>query len=159
MADPDPSPEEYGPDGETAAPGSSLRSREDSTEPIEYTPGPAEPVISLDNYRMIRKIGEGGMGMVYEAEQHSPRRLVALKIIRGGPLAGERAQRLFQREIQALARLRHPGIAAIYESGRTAEGQYFYSMELATGQTLDAYLSRQHGHPSEAREPLRARLE
>ncbi len=79
--------------------------------------------------------------MVYEAEQQSPRRLVALKIIRGGPLAGARAEKLFHCEIQALARLRHPGIAAIYESGRTASGQYFYSMALGSGQTLDAYLN------------------
>lgn len=129
-----------------------------STASLDLSTTPTELVISLDNYRIVRKIGEGGMGMVYEAEQQSPRRLVALKIIRGGPLAGQRAEKLFQREIQALARLRHPGIAAIYESGKTAAGQYFYSMELGSGKTLDAYLSEQL-EPSDSRDPLRTRLE
>jgi serine/threonine protein kinase/Flp pilus assembly protein TadD len=157
MADPKPRPEDYVSGGETS-PGSSAPPLED-TESIEYAPGAVEAAISLENYRIIRKIGEGGMGMVYEAEQHSPRRLVALKIIRGGPLASARAQRLFQREIRALALLRHPGIAAIYESGRTAQGQNFYSMELAGGQTLDAYLRLQDEQPREGRDLLRARLE
>src|SRR4051812_25846749 len=112
----------FRPDADTKA-GVTAGSREESTAALEFVVAPVEPVISLENYRIVRKIGEGGMGVVYEAEQQSPRRLVALKIIRGGPLAGERAERLFQREIQALARLRHPGIAAIYESGRTLTGQ------------------------------------
>ncbi len=129
-----------------------------STASFDLSTVPIEPVLSLENYKILRKIGEGGMGMVYEAEQQSPRRLVALKIIRGGPLAGARAEKLFQREIQALARLRHPGIAAIYESGRTVSGQYFYSMELGSGQTLDAYLN-QPRDAADTRDALRTRLE
>ena len=115
--------------------------------------------LTLDNYRIIRKLGEGGMGIVFEAEQQSPQRRVALKIIRGGPFAGRRAARLFQREIKVLARLRHPGIAAIYESGKAASGQYFYAMELASGQTLDAYLANAESAVRKDKDPVGARLD
>ncbi len=127
---------------------------DETTDAFDLSSVPVEAAIPLENYRVIRKIGEGGMGVVYEAEQQSPRRRVALKIIRGGPLAGERAERLFQREIQALARLKHPGIASIYESGTTASGQYYFSMELVNGQNLDAYLRDQ---PTGG-DPIRVRL-
>ena len=84
---------------------------------------------TIGGYRILRRIGEGGMGIVYEAEQEHPRRRVALKVIRGG-LADERRLRLFEREMQALARLRHPAIAAIYQAGQTDDGQPFFAMEL-----------------------------
>jgi len=79
----------------------------------------------IRDYRIIRKLGAGGMGVVYEAEQQHPKRLVALKVIKGGRFVEEQHIKLFEREAQALARLKHPGIAAIYESGRTPEGQHF----------------------------------
>src|SRR5512142_2528515 len=82
---------------------------------------PAHPD-TIGNYRILRTIGEGGMGVVYEAEQQHPRRLVALKVIRGGRYVDEHQVKLFEREAQALARLKHPSIAAIYESGRTPDG-------------------------------------
>ena len=81
------------------------------------------------------------MGVVYEAEQRTPRRKVALKVVRGGHFVDEMSVRLFQREAETLGRLKHPGIAAIYESGRTDEGQHFFAMELVRGQTLDAHLA------------------
>ena len=71
----------------------------------------------VGHYRLLREIGRGGMGVVYEAEQEHPRRPVALKVIRGGRLVDEYQVKLFRREAQALARLKHPGIAAIYEAG------------------------------------------
>jgi eukaryotic-like serine/threonine-protein kinase len=95
----------------------------------------AAPERTIGGYRILRRIGEGGMGIVYEAEQEHPRRRVALKVIRGG-LADERRLRLFEREMQALARLRHPGIAAIYQAGQTDDAQPFFAMELAHGATL-----------------------
>ena len=66
----------------------------------------------IGNYRIVRHIGEGGMGVVFEAQQQ-PRREVALKVIRGGAFVDEAQVRMFQREAQSLARLKHPGIAAI----------------------------------------------
>jgi serine/threonine protein kinase len=91
---------------------------------------------SVGDYRIVRKIGEGGMGVVFEAEQHQPRRRVALKVIRGGGFVDEHAIKLFRRETEALGRLKHPGIATIYEVGRTGDGQHFFAMELVNGVTL-----------------------
>ena len=108
----------------------------------------------IAGYRVVRKIGEGGMGVVFEAEQQSPRRSVALKVIRGGAYVDEQKVRMFQREVQTLGRLKHAGIAAIYEAGRTDEGQHFFAMELVRGVPLDEYL---RGQPR-AREGVAARL-
>jgi tetratricopeptide (TPR) repeat protein len=80
------------------------------------------------------------MGVVYEVEQQDPRRSVALKVIRGGPYVDEHSVRLFHREAESLARLRHPGIAAIHEAGRTQTGQRFFTMELVPGVPLEEHL-------------------
>ena len=106
--------------------------------------GPVSPAglpASIDRYRILGKLGEGGMGVVYEAEQQSPRRRVAVKVVRGGHLVDEMQIKMFQREVDTLARLKHPSIGAIYESGRTDEGQHYFAMELVAGNTLDAYLA------------------
>jgi eukaryotic-like serine/threonine-protein kinase len=109
----------------------------------------APPIVrpTLGNYRLLRRLGEGGMGVVHEAEQHNPRRVVALKVIRGSQVS-DRDVRLFQREAQALARLKHPSIAAIYEAGRTDEGEHFFAMELVRGVRLIEYAASQEGAPS-----------
>ena len=111
--------------------------------PIPHTIGP---------YRIVRRLGVGGMGIVYEGEQASPRRPVAIKVVKGGPTADEYHVRLFQREAQTLARLRHPAIAAIYEAGRTEDGQHYFAMELVRGAPLTEYV---RGRSM----PLRDRLE
>lgn len=95
---------------------------------------------SIGSYRILGKLGEGGMGMVYEAEQQNPRRQVALKVIRGGALVDETQVKMFQREAETLARLKHPNIGAIFESGCTEDGQHFFAMELVRGVTLSKYL-------------------
>ncbi len=94
----------------------------------------------IGSYTIVGRLGEGGMGVVYEALQENPRRRVALKIIRGIGLVDDHAVRMFQREAQVLGRLKHAGIASIYESGRTADGQHFLAMELVQGARLDQYL-------------------
>jgi serine/threonine protein kinase len=107
------------------------------------TPLGTEPLLipeRIGPYRIVRLIGEGGQALVYEAEQESPRRRIALKVLRGGPQADKRQVGQFRREIQTLARLHDPAIATIYEAGRTAEGQYFIAMELVDGQPLDRYV-------------------
>jgi len=113
----------------------------------------------IAGYRTIRKLGEGGMGVVFEAEQQEPKRLVALKVIRGGPFVDEHSVRLFQREAQSLARLKHAGIAAIYEAGRTEDGQSFFAMELVQGTPLDQYLRAHPIEEPDLRGGLRSRLE
>ncbi|MFH1418485.1 MAG: serine/threonine-protein kinase [Planctomycetota bacterium] len=102
--------------------------------------GDIAPGTSLGDFKVNSEIGRGGMGIVYEAEQRDPRRLVALKVIRGGPFVDEHDIRMFQREVQALARLEHPGIAAIYGAGHTDDGQHFFAMELICGTPLIAHV-------------------
>jgi len=97
----------------------------------------------IGSYRIKRLLGEGGMGVVYEAEQQAPRRTVALKVLKYGSSPDNHQIRLFQRETEALARLTHPAIAAIYEAGQTEEGQHFFAMELAPGVPLGEYVRRQ----------------
>jgi serine/threonine protein kinase len=97
----------------------------------------------IGRYQILRVIGEGGMGIVYEAEQDQPRRRVALKLLRGSMGRGSLAAR-FQREASALGRMRHPGIAQIFEAGSWSEpggGDVPYlAMELVDGQPLDQFV-------------------
>jgi predicted unusual protein kinase regulating ubiquinone biosynthesis (AarF/ABC1/UbiB family) len=96
---------------------------------------------SIGRYRVLRLLGEGGMGIVYEAQQEQPRRTVALKVIKPG-LASPELFRRFEHESQALARLQHPGIAQVYEA-RTADAgfgqQAYFAMEFIRGQSLKDY--------------------
>src|SRR5262245_11150900 len=99
------------------------------------------PGRQIARYRVLRLIGEGGMGAVYEAEQDHPRRIVALKIIKPG-LSSAVLLRRFEAESQALGRLQHPGIAQIYEAGTADTGfgpQPYFAMELIRGKTLKEY--------------------
>src|SRR5579863_9410203 len=96
---------------------------------------------SIGEYRILRVLGQGGMGVVYEAEQDRPRRTVALKVIKSG-LSDPRLVRRFEHELVALGRLQHPGIAQIYEAGTAENGfgpQPFFAMEFIHGQPLLAY--------------------
>lgn len=113
---------------------------------------------ALASYRILRVIGEGGMGTVYEAEQQNPRRAVALKVIRSGRFATERQRRMFQREVETLGMLEHPGIATVYESGAGADGQPFLSMELVKGVALDVWLRNQPPLSSVTKRDAAARL-
>ena len=133
--------------GFTAAPGGA----------VEGPPGESLAGTRVGGYRVIREIGRGGMGVVYEAEQQQPRRPVALKVILGGPFVDAEAVRMFRREADSLARLRHPAIAAIYESGVTAAGQHFFAMELVQGVSLAAHLDAE-GVPT-TRAALNRRLQ
>jgi serine/threonine protein kinase len=95
---------------------------------------------AIGAYKVLREIGRGGMGVVYEAEQSRPRRKVALKVILGGRHVDATTVRRFEREAESLARLKHPGIASVYESGCTDDGQHFFAMELVPGRPLSDVL-------------------
>jgi predicted Ser/Thr protein kinase len=99
--------------------------------------GPTLPV-RVGRYRVLRLLGEGGMGAVYEAEQDNPRRTVALKIIRPAIASAALLSR-FRHESQILGRLHHPGIAQVYEAGLAEDGQPFFAMEFIRGLPLDEY--------------------
>src|SRR5262249_5375976 len=82
--------------------------------PMTEGAGPA----SIGRYRVVRRLGEGGMGTVYEAEQDDPRRTVALKVMRPG-LDSPESRKRFSREASILGRLDHVGIAQVYDAGAT----------------------------------------
>src|SRR5690606_4472527 len=67
-------------------------------------------------FRIVRRIASGGMGTVFEAEQDEPRRTIALKLLRPGAV-GKKALERFRMEAEVLGRLRHPGVAQVYEAG------------------------------------------
>jgi tetratricopeptide (TPR) repeat protein/tRNA A-37 threonylcarbamoyl transferase component Bud32 len=109
-------------------------------ETAEVAPQPSEvetPPIpkKIGHYTVKRVIAAGGMGVVYEAVQEHPRRTVALKIMRHG-IASRSALRRFEYESQILARLRHPGIAQVFEAGMHDDGSGgtpFFAMEYIAG--------------------------
>jgi len=97
---------------------------------------PAPLPEKIGPYKVVRRIGAGGMGVVYEAEQAEPSRRVAVKVVRAPVGTDSHHVQLFQREIQALGRLRHPAIAQIYDAGHTKDGQQYFAMELVDGRPL-----------------------
>ncbi|MBI4866592.1 MAG: serine/threonine protein kinase [Candidatus Wallbacteria bacterium] len=93
------------------------------------------PAEILDSYRVLRRIGAGGMGAVYEAVQLSLARPVALKVLRTRKEPLPRVADRFRSEIETLSRLRHPNIVPLYDAGWAGETLYL-AMELVTGGTL-----------------------
>ncbi len=89
-------------------------------------------------YRVVRQIGEGGMGAVYLAEQDHPKRHVAVKVVKGG-FGSRDMLRRFEHEIQTLGRLEHPGIARIYAAGTTDHHVPFLVMEYVDGLPVDRF--------------------
>jgi WD40 repeat protein len=104
-------------------------------------PGPAGAAAlpTIPGYEVLEELGHGGMGVVYKARDLGLNRLVALKMIRAGDFADEDARRRFQREAEAVARLKHPDIVQIYEIGKQ-EGQPFFSLEFVEGGSLASRL-------------------
>lgn len=95
----------------------------------------------IGSCRPTRRLGEGGMGVVFEAEQVMPRRRVAVKVLREAMLGDARAEARFRRESDALARLVHPSIASVYEAGVTDTGLPYLILELVDGEPLSAHIS------------------
>lgn len=108
-------------------------------------------------YTIHRRLGEGGMGIVYEGQQDTTQRQVAIKVIRGGSYVDEYKVRLFQREAHTLGRLKHSSIATIYEGGQTEDGQHYIVMELVRGLPLNEYV-RQYDIPRTLRLKLFQRI-
>ncbi len=95
----------------------------------------------LSHFRILDTLGEGGMGLVYKAEDESLRRTVALKVLRPDFVSDAERRRRFVQEAQAAAAITHPAVAAIYEVGE-AEGEVFIAMEYVDGPTLRAVLDK-----------------
>jgi tetratricopeptide (TPR) repeat protein len=103
-------------------------------------PGGGGPPRRLGEYRLVREIGRGGMGIVYEAEQESLGRRVALKVLAPGALHDARHVERFQREARAAARLHHSNIVGVFGVGED-EGTHYYVMQYIEGRPLDEVLA------------------
>jgi non-specific serine/threonine protein kinase/serine/threonine-protein kinase len=96
----------------------------------------------IGNYRLLQKLGEGGMGEVWEAEQEEPvRRRVALKLIKAGMDTKQVVAR-FESERQALALMSHPSIAKVFDAGATEQGRPYFAMEYVKGEPLTQYCDK-----------------
>jgi serine/threonine protein kinase len=88
------------------------------------------------DFEIVRELGRGGMGVVYEARQVSLNRKVALKVLSSGLGLTSKAVQRFHREAEAAAKLHHTNIEPVYATGQE-DGAYFYAMELIEGSSLD----------------------
>jgi eukaryotic-like serine/threonine-protein kinase len=117
---------------------------------IDFEPLREGPGAVVGPYKLLQKIGEGGFGVVYMAQQEQPvRRQVALKIIKAGMDTREVIAR-FESERQALAVMDHPHIAKILDAGATLSGRPYFVMELVKGVPITEFCDRNH-LPPEAR--------
>jgi WD40 repeat protein/serine/threonine protein kinase len=110
--------------------------RRDVAEPVAG--GPLPPLQRLGDYRIVREVGRGGMGVVYEAEQVSLGRRVALKVL-PHKLPDDRPRQRFEREARAAAKLHHTNIVPVFGVGEY-DGLPYYVMQFIQGQGLDAVL-------------------
>jgi serine/threonine protein kinase/tetratricopeptide (TPR) repeat protein len=117
----------------------------------------AAPLPQVENYRVLEVLGEGGVGIVYVAEQLKPvRRRVALKVVKAG-MSTEEVVGRFEAERQALAMMDHPNIAKVFDAGVTVDGSPFFAMEYVPGLPINDYCDR-HNLPVRERLELFARL-
>ena len=114
--------------------------KEDHQEAAEHAAAPAAPALrQLGDFRILREVGKGGMGIVYEAEQVSLGRHVALKVLPKSMLLDARAKRRFEREAKAAARLHHTNIVPVFGVGEQ-DGLPYYVMQFIQGLGLDEVL-------------------
>jgi WD40 repeat protein/serine/threonine protein kinase len=106
---------------------------------MESAPPRQEPLDRLGDFRILREVGRGGMGVVYEAEQVSLGRRVALKVLPARALLDARHKQRFEREARAAAKLHHTNIVPVFGVGEH-DGQPYYVMQLIDGQGLDAVI-------------------
>jgi serine/threonine protein kinase/Flp pilus assembly protein TadD len=102
--------------------------------------GGLEPSQTIGDFQLVREIGRGGMGVVYEAEQISLRRRVALKILPFTVAHHEKQISRFKNEAQAAAQVKHPNIVPVYAVGEEG-GVHYYAMQLVDGQSLTTMLT------------------
>ena len=121
-----------------------LRALDTAADLAAAPPPPADAMPeSVGPYRLLSKLGQGGMGTVYKAEQRTPvRRTVAVKVIRPGLDSAEVVAR-FEAERQALAMMSHPGIARVLDAGSDDRGRPYFVMEYVPGVPITAYADRE----------------
>lgn len=115
----------------------------------EGSVAPAPIPLRIGPYTILEELGRGGMGRVYAAEREGLGKRVALKVI-SSPFAGLEAQRRFDAEQRILARLEHPGIAALLDAGVASDGVSWFAMERVDGLPITHWV-REHDAPLERR--------
>jgi serine/threonine protein kinase/tetratricopeptide (TPR) repeat protein len=121
---------------------------------VTQVSAPERPGTQIGTYKLLQQIGEGGMGVVYMAEQHEPvKRRVALKIIKPGMDSRQVIAR-FEAERQALSLMDHPNIAKVLDAGTTESGRPYFVMELVKGQPITQYCDEKHLTPRQRLELL-----
>ncbi len=138
------SAEEQKPQADTATEGKAPPAGEDPSADVTASLVGLEQLGGrIGSYKLLRILGEGGMGMVYLAEQEEPiRRKVALKIVKPG-MDSAQVIRRFEAERQALALLDHPNVAHVYDAGTTEAGRPYFAMEYVKGVPISEHCDRQ----------------
>src|SRR5690242_11273431 len=103
--------------------------------------------VVADRYRVLSRIGEGGMGRVYLAEHVRMGRKCALKVISPALATTAEAISRFNREAGNACRINHPNVAQVYDFGEMADGTLYLAMEYIEGDTLDAIIAREGALP------------
>src|SRR4051812_12530826 len=127
------------PDEQSVCPNDGARLDDDNT-------GTADPLIGLvlaDRYRIIRTLGEGGMGRVYLGEHVRMGRMSAIKVMHPTLAPTADAIGRFNREAGNASQINHPHVAAIYDFGETSDGTLYLAMEYIEGETLSSLLARE----------------
>ncbi|MBI5369486.1 MAG: protein kinase, partial [Planctomycetes bacterium] len=135
-----------------AVPGGAADAQTMVADGLPLPRGPGQGVdyrTKVGEYSLIKVLGRGGMGVVYQAEHEALRRKVALKVLPPAFSRDERALARFLREVRAAARLHHTGIVPIYDFGRDGD-TYFFAMEFVEGPTLEQELERGALEPKRA---------
>jgi eukaryotic-like serine/threonine-protein kinase len=113
------------------------------TEMAEASRDPRVGTVVGDRYRVLGRIGEGGMGAVFRAEHILMKKVVALKLLHAETGQVEEAARRFEREAQSASRLNHPNIVSVTDFGRNHTGELFLVMEFVAGESLADLLARE----------------
>lgn len=122
--------------------GETGETRDTPNMPVGFDENPLLGTVIANRYKILGVIGEGGFGVVYEAEQAAPvRRRVALKVIKPG-MDSRAVIARFEAERQALAVMDHPGIAKVLDGGETDRGLPYFVMELVKGEPITAFCDK-----------------
>jgi serine/threonine-protein kinase len=100
-----------------------------------------------DRYRILERIGEGGMGMVYRAEHIHMRKTLAIKVLHAELTTVEEVVQRFEREAQAAANIEHPNVCAATDFGRSGDGGFFLVMEYIEGASMDQVIAKEGALP------------
>ena len=114
------------------------RSKRDTLPDFDFD---AKPDIQIDGYEIARHVSFGGQAHVYLGVHIATGRKVALKVMREGPYASTKQKARFDREVQILASLDHPGIVKVTDRGHTSDKSFYFAMDYIEGPTLDEWLN------------------